>query len=65
MRRETRDPRKRTGTRRVPHERHRRSHLADVRGWLDERDPFFRTMAQIVEERLAHRPLLMKKLKKR
>lgn len=31
-------------------------HLAKARGWLGEHDPFFKTMAEIVESRLAHRP---------
>lgn len=31
-------------------------HLAEARGWLEERDPFFRTMAQLIEDRLKHRP---------
>jgi len=31
-------------------------HVADAHGWLEERDPFFRTMEHIVEERLTHRP---------
>ena len=31
-------------------------HLAEARGWLEDRDPFFRTMTQVIEERLKHRP---------
>ncbi len=33
-----------------------RHHLADARGWLDERDAFFKTMSQIVQDRLQHQP---------
>ena len=31
-------------------------HLADARGWLDARDPFFKIMDRIVKARHAHRP---------
>jgi prevent-host-death family protein len=31
-------------------------HVADARGWLDGRDPFFKSVEQIVERRLTHRP---------
>lgn len=31
-------------------------HVADAHGWLEERDPFFKTMERLVEERLKHRP---------
>lgn len=34
----------------------RAGHLAEARGWLEDRDPFFRTMAEIVEGRKRHRP---------
>lgn len=39
-----------------PDDQRQKPHLADVRGWLEEDDPFFRTMAQIVEDRVTHRP---------
>jgi prevent-host-death family protein len=31
-------------------------HLADVSGWLDEDDPFFETIDQIVKERSVYLP---------
>ncbi len=31
-------------------------HLADVRGWLADDDPFFRTVDEIVAERRRHAP---------
>ena len=34
-------------------------HLADAKGWLDEEDEFFRTMAQIVEDRSKHVPRIL------
>lgn len=41
----------------VPSEQEREEpHLADAHGWLENDDPFFDTMTQIVEGRLAHRP---------
>ena len=43
----------------VPAEENDR-HLADVRGWLDEDDPFFETIDQIVKERLVHLPRILK-----
>jgi prevent-host-death family protein len=33
-----------------------RPHLAEVKGWLSNDDPFFDTMDRIVESRLTHRP---------
>jgi prevent-host-death family protein len=30
--------------------------LVEARGWLEEGDPFFKAMTQIVESRLQHRP---------
>jgi prevent-host-death family protein len=39
-----------------PEEAHGKRHLADARGWLEGRDPFFARMANIVESRLRHRP---------
>jgi enamine deaminase RidA (YjgF/YER057c/UK114 family) len=32
------------------------AHLAKVRGWLDEDDPFFAAMDEIVEARFKHQP---------
>jgi len=40
-----------------------RNHLADARGWLDERDAFFQTMKQIVQDHLRHRPRCLVKSK--
>jgi len=34
-------------------------HLAEARGWLENRDPFFETMAQIVEAHRTHRPRVL------
>lgn len=31
-------------------------HLADVQGWLEDDDPFFTTIEEIVEARHQHRP---------
>ena len=31
-------------------------HLADVQGWLDEDDPFFSAVDEIVEARFLHQP---------
>ena len=39
-----------------PDQERQEPHLADARGWLEERNAFFGTMAQIVEERLTHQP---------
>lgn len=35
------------------------SHLADVRGWLDDEDPFFGEIDRIVAERPKHRPRVL------
>lgn len=32
------------------------SHLADVKGWLDDDDPFFAAVDEIVEARFQNRP---------
>ena len=40
----------------VPPETATSGHLADVRGWLDARDPFFKIMDRIVADRKKHRP---------
>ena len=37
-----------------------RRHLAQAHGWLDERDPFFTRIAQIIEGRLTHRPRVLR-----
>ena len=39
-----------------PTESAKEGHLSQVEGWLDEDDPFFETMGQIVSERAAHIP---------
>jgi hypothetical protein len=31
-------------------------HLANVKGWLDEDDPFFAAVDEIIESRFQHRP---------
>jgi len=36
-------------------------HLADVRGWLDERDKFFRTIDQTVKARRKRRPRVLRR----
>ena len=36
-------------------------HLAEVHGWLDEHDPFFAAMHEIIKGRLKHRPRLLSK----
>jgi prevent-host-death family protein len=36
-------------------------HLADVRGWLDERDEFFRTIDQIVKARRKRVPRVVRR----
>ena len=33
---------------------HSEKHLADVKGWLDEKDPFFDMIHQIIENRKGH-----------
>lgn len=40
----------------VPIRRTSRPHLADVKGWLKDDDPFFKIMEKIIEERHAHLP---------
>jgi prevent-host-death family protein len=40
----------------VPVARQARPHLADVRGWLEDSDPFFSIMNEIVAERHSHKP---------
>jgi len=32
------------------------SHIAEVKGWLDDSDPFFNLMDSIVEDRQKHKP---------
>jgi len=39
----------------VPAEQHER-HLAETKGWLDEKDPFFETINSIVYDREKHIP---------
>ena len=39
-----------------PGPRGRPRHLADARGWLPNDDPFFDVMANVVRDRLRHRP---------
>ena len=36
-------------------------HLADARGWLDERDEFFRTIDQIVKARRKRSPRVLRR----
>ncbi len=40
----------------VPINEARRSHLAEVKGWLDAGDPFFQVMDEILAARHAGRP---------
>ena len=40
----------------VPVEADERPHLANVRGWLNEDDPFFTVIDEIVAERVQHKP---------
>ncbi len=40
----------------VPIDRPAKGHLADARGWLDDSDPFFAIMDEIVAERHAGHP---------
>ena len=35
-------------------------HLGDVKGWLDENDPFFATIDSIVQNRDNHTPRILK-----
>lgn len=37
------------------------SHLGDVQGWLDDDDPFFATIDEVVERRARHRPRTLAK----
>jgi len=39
-----------------PEEVRRGGHLAEAKGWLDDYDAFFRTMAGVVEHRRRHHP---------
>jgi len=44
---------------------HSQEHLGDVKGWLDENDPFFDTIDRIIENRKSHSSRILKgKLKK-
>ena len=44
---------------------HPERHLGDVKGWLDENDPFFDTIDRIIENRKSHSSRILKgKLKK-
>ena len=36
------------------------SHLADVEGWLEDSDPFFAAIDEIVEARSQHRPRVIR-----
>lgn len=40
----------------VPVDADERPHLAKVRGWLNEDDPFFTAIDEIVAERVQHKP---------
>jgi prevent-host-death family protein len=39
-------------------------HLGDIKGWLDEDDPFFDEINQIIQDRKKHTPRLTKRDKK-
>ena len=43
---------------------HSTKHLGDVKGWLDENDPFFDEINLIIQDRKKHTPRLNKKEKK-
>ena len=44
---------------------HSERHLGDVKGWLDEKDPFFDTIDRSIENRKRHSSRILKgKLKK-
>ena len=44
---------------------HTERHLGDVKGWLDEKDPFFDAIDRIIKERKSHSSRILKgKLKK-
>ena len=43
---------------------HSTKHLGDVKGWLDENDPFFDEINLIIQDRKKHIPRLNKKEKK-
>ena len=36
------------------------SHLADIEGWLEDSDPFFAAIDEIVEARSQHRPRVIR-----
>lgn len=40
----------------IPVKKRTRRPLSDVKGWLNEKDPFFRIMDEILAARHAHRP---------
>ena len=43
----------------VPAEQSER-HLGEVKGWLDENDPFFKTINGIIRNRKSHTPRVLK-----
>jgi len=43
---------------------HSTRHLGDVKGWLDNDDPFFNEINQIIQDRKKHTPRLTKGEKK-
>ncbi len=38
-----------------------RSHLAEAKGWLDDNDPFFSVIREIIESRETHLPRVLKR----
>ena len=43
-----------------PHESPKEDHLSKVQGWLDESDPFFEIIGELVKDRRKHGPRILK-----
>ena len=43
----------------VPPRAEPRKHLADVQGWLEDDDPFFDTLEEVIGERPRHTPRVL------
>jgi prevent-host-death family protein len=46
-----------------PHEAANEDHLSKVQGWLDEGDPFFEIIDELVKDRRKHSPRILKSSK--
>ncbi len=46
-----------------PHEAAKEDHLSKVQGWLEEDDPFFKIMDELVKDRRKHVPRILKSSK--